>query len=150
GLRCARLLGRRQQQATHAPRRRVADGSIARDRPPRGTRLARCAQPPAPATSDPARGAARRPQRCAARAWGDRTPGGRDQPVRARLPPTFTARLAVVATGAEPTPRTARKRLRRRFRGARLPRLDVRDPLWAWLGRAVVRRRALRRRLRAA
>ena len=122
----------------------------ARARPARRGRLARRAQPPPAAPADPPGGAARGPQRRAARARRRRPARRRDESVRAHLRPPVAPRLALAAAGTDAATRRCARRLPRRPRSARLPRLDVRHPLRARLGRAVVHRPALRGRLRAA
>src|SRR4029077_9511099 len=79
-----------------------------------------------------------------------RASGCGNESVRVDLRPTLAPRLALAAAGADPPPSRAGRGLPRRAPGDRLPRVDVRNALRARLGRSVVRRQALRGRLRTA
>src|SRR5207302_1255336 len=149
-LRSVRLLGRRRRTPAVPEHRHLAGRSADRPRPARRSRLDRGPQPAAAAARDPSRRAPRRSQRRAPRTRRRRASGGGDESVRPHLRPAVAPRLALAAPGADSPPRSARGRVPSRLRGTGLSRVVICHALWARLGRAVVRRQALRRALRAA
>ena len=121
---------------------------------PRGPRpglvrgLGARALPARPEAAGNGHGGARRAHGGAARARPAHAARGRDERVRADLPPPGPPRLALAAAAPRPRPADTRPRARGRFRGTDPARPLVRDLARPRLRRALVPRRARDRGLR--